>query len=640
MAFDLAEWVRPDWVSVAVAIAVFVVLMTRRNAPPDLLFLGGLVTVTLLGAITPAQALEGFSNPAVLIIGALFVAAAALRHTGVLDWVGHRLLGTAHTEGAALARLAATVVTGSAFIINTPVVVMFLPVVVDWCRRRRISPSRLLIPLSYLAILGGVCTLIGTSTTLVVNGLLETAHRDAVVDLDAAIKSGSLSESELDWQRRRTDALRTLGLFEIGRVGLPCAIVGTLYLLLFSRRLLPNRSELIEKLGEQRREYLLEMLVMPECRLIGQTVEAAGLRHLPGLFLIEIDRHGDTITPVTPDDVIHPHDRLIFTGVVSTIVDLEKIPGLVPAADMTYEVRPSVRQSRHLTEAVISNSSPLVGRTAREINFRRLYNAAVVAVHRNGQRLTNKVGDTRLQPGDTLLLQTRAEFTQSHRNNRDFYLVSAVEGSQPRRHDRAWVATLLFLLLVVWMVAAGWLKSISGLSGFGSRPVAAIAVAGLMIAARCVSIGEARSVIDMRVLLTIVGALGLGKALTESGAASSIATFLVNQVGAGQPMLLLIIVYLVATIFTEMITNNAVAAMLFPLAVAVASAARVDPRPFVMAIALAASLAFLTPIGYQTNLIVMGPGGYRPTDFLRIGGPLAALVAITSLLLIPQMWPF
>jgi len=636
----LASWWRPDWASVAVAVAVFLVLLVRRNAPPDLLFLGGMVAVTLLGIITPAQALEGFSNPAVLVIGALFVSAAGLRRTGVLDWVGHTLLGSARTENTALARLAATVVAISAFVINTPVVVMFLPVVVDWCRQRQISPSRLLIPLSYLTILGGVCTLIGTSTTLVVNGLLQTAHREQEIRVEQQAESGELSGEALSEERQRIASLRPLGLFEIGRVGLPCAIVGTIYLLLFSRRLLPNRMNLIEKLGEQRREYLVEMMVRPECRLIGQTVESAGLRHLPGLFLIEIDRGGDTITPVTPEDVIHPNDRLIFTGVVSTIVDLEKIPGLVPAADMTYEIDPKMGHRRHLTEAVISNSSPLVGRSVREVNFRQLYNAAVVAVHRNGRRLTNKVGDTNLQPGDTLLLQTRTEFVQTHRNNRDFYLVSAVEGAQPRRHDRAWVAALLFLFLILWMVAAGWLGEQPGLAALGSRPVAALAVAGLMVVARCVPIAAARTVIDLRVLLTIVGALGLGRALTESGAAHNIATALVDGVGASQPMLLLVIVYVVAMIFTEMVTNNAVAAMLLPLAVAVATTAGHDPRPFIMAIGLAASLTFLTPIGYQTNLIVMGPGGYRPLDYLRIGGPLAAIVATTAIVLIPVVWPF
>lgn len=615
----------PDaWISLVVTVVVFATLLRRRNAPPDVLFLAGVVAVVLFGVITPRDAFEGFANTAVLTIGALFIVAEGLRSTGVLDWVGHKLLGRARTEGSALARLAMTVPAASAFMITTPIVAMLSPVVVDWCRQRSISPSRLLIPVSFLAILGGVCTLIGTSTTLVVNGLVGV-HRAQAVE-------NGVAEDVLV-------GLRSMGFFEIGMVGLPCAIVGTIYMLLFARRLLPDRTELIEKLGEERREYLVEMLVQPECRLIGQTVEAAGLRHLPGLFLIEIDRDSDIITPVTPEDVIRKNDRLIFTGVVATIVDLEKIPGLVPAADRTYEFHPSQRQLRHLTEAVVSISSPLVGRTVREANFRQLYNAAVVAVHRNGERLTNKIGDIQLQPGDTLLLQTRTEFAQSFRNSRDFSLVSVVEGAEARRHDRVWIAAGLVAILVVWMTAVSWLPKEGPLAGIASYPVAAITIAGLMIATRCVQPAEARAAIDLRVLLTIVGALGLGRALTVSGAAERIAGGLVSIVG-DNPMLLLAMVYLVSMVFTEMVTNNGVVAMLIPISIAVAAAGHLSPRPFIMAVAIAASLSFITPIGYQANLMVMGPGGYRPSDYMKVGLPLALLMAITALLIIPNVWAF
>lgn len=609
-------------ISLAVTVAVFVALIARRDAPPDVLFLGGMVAVTLLGVITPEAALAGFANPAVLTIASLFVVAAGLRSTGVLDWVGHRLLGTARTEASAIRRLALSIVTTSAFMPNTPVVAMMMPVVVDWCRQRRVSPSRLLIPLSYLTILGGVCTLIGTTTTLLINGLLKAAQSPG----------GPAS-------------LRPMELFEIGKVGLPCAIVGTLYLVFFGRRYLPNRTDLLETLGELRREYLVEMLVQPECRLIGKTVEDAGLRHLPGLFLIEIDREGEIITPVTPEDVIHKDDRLVFTGVVTTIVDLEKIPGLVPAADMNYEVVPKKRHGRYLSEAVISHSSPLIGTSIREANFRQLYNAAVVAVHRNGKRLTNKIGDIRLQPGDTLLLQTRTEFVQDYRHSRDFHLVSTIEGSGGRRYDRAWIAGTLFILLVVWLSLSSWLPAESTvlgipLTGLTSTAVAGIAIAGLMIVFRCLPTAEARGALDLRVIITIAGALAIGRALDESGAAKSIAELLVAQVYTGHPYFHLVVIYVITVIFTELISNTAVAAMMFPLAVAVAQTGGYDARPFIMAVALAASLSFITPIGYQTNLMVMGPGGYRPGDYLRAGIPLAVLMAITSLILIPIVWPF
>ncbi|MFZ5830293.1 MAG: SLC13 family permease [Planctomycetota bacterium] len=612
------------WLSIAVTLSVFAVLMWQRDAPSDLLFLLGLVVVTAGRVITPTEALGGFANPAVITIGALFVVAAGLRSTGVLDWLGNSLLGRARTAFSALARMSGALIGLSAFINNTPVVAMFVPVVLDWCRKRGVSPAKLMIPLSYLTILGGTCTLVGTSTNIVTNGLLRDEYR--------VVKEQDRYSEAFRYQ------LREMTLFEIGRVGLPCALIGAAYLLFVGRRLLPERSDLIERLDDERREYLVEILVQPECRLVGKTIEEAGLRHLRGLFLIEIDRDDEVITPVTPTDVIRAGDRLVFTGIVTTIVDLVKIPGLVPATDRAYKLR-SQRRDRHLSEAVISKASPLVGQTVRGANFRRRYNAAVVAVHRGGQRLTSKVGDVVLEPGDTLLLQTRTNFADQFRNSRDFYLVASVEGSQPRRHDRAWLAVGLLAVFVLWINALSWIGPDSPFAGLNSPAIAAATVAALMIWTRCLQPAEARAVIDLQVLVTIAAAVGLGRALTESGAAEGIAQMLVRGIGQ-HPYLLLIVLYLLASYFTEMITNSAVAAMLFPLAVATAAASGYSPRPFIMAITLAASMSFLTPIGYQTNLMVMGPGGYKPRDYLRAGLPLSLLMAVVALILVPRVWPF
>ncbi len=621
------------WISVAVTLAVFVGLQQRRNVPADLLFLGGLVIVTLCGVITPTQALAGFANPAVITIAALFVVAAGLRSTGVLDAVGNMLLGTARTVGGAIRRIVCVVLGISAFINNTPVVAMFVPVVLAWCRRRGISPSRVLLPVSYVAIMGGTCTLIGTSTNIIVHGLLrEEQERETRRVVEAG---RGLYEHLPGFQEQ----LNGMTLFEIGRVGFPAAVLGSAYLILLGYRLLPNRTELVEQLDEQRREYMVEMLVQPECRLIGKSVEQAGLRHLRGLFLIEIDRDDDVLTPVTPDDVIRAGDRLIFTGVVSTILDLVQIPGLVPAADLTYEIHPKRRMGRHLSEAVVSGSSPLMGTTVRRANFRRLYNAAVVAVHRNGAQLRRKIGDIVLRAGDTLLLQTRTEFSSAFRNSRDFFLVADVEDSEPRRHERAWLAIALVAALIVWLFVGSWFQPQGLAAGFGSSAIAAVAIAGLMILGRCIPPAEARGAIDLQVLVTIAAALGLGRALTESGAAEAIANTVVG--GAGRnPYVLLIGFYALTVVFTELISNAAVAAMLFPLAVALAAAGGYSPRPFAMALAMGASLSFITPIGYQTNLMVMGPGGYQPRDYLRAGLPLMLIVGTVALLLIPRVWPF
>jgi len=634
-----------SWVAIAATLFVFLGLQLRRGAPTDLLFLLALIGVTIAGVITPEDAFLGFSNPALLTIAGLLVVAAGLRSSGVLDWVGNKMLGSAETERSAMLRLAPSLIAASAFMLNTALVAMAAPVVVDWCRRKRISPSRLLLPVSYLTILGGVCTLIGTSTTLIANGILKSeqerriiAQEHRVVELSEQLGAGEIT-AELATEQREIIAEKRafiarsgpLSLFELGEVGLPCAIVGAVFMIFVAPRLLPNRTDMIEQLGEQRREYLVEMQVLPTCPLIGQDVESAGLRHLPGLFLIEIDRDGDTLTPVSPQDVIHAGDRLIFTGVVSTIVDLERIPGLVPAADITYEIHPETRTRRRLTEVVLSRTSPLIGQNVREANFRRLYSAAVVAIHRNGVRLTNKIGSIGLEPGDTLLLQTRDDFVSAYRNSRDFYLVSSVEGDSSRRHDKARLAGSLVLALVVWLI----LGAIPGLlpPNLASPAVASLAVAVLMILTGCLRVSEARNALDMRVLVTIAAALGLGLALEASGAARMIATGTITAVG-DNPYLLLGVIYFAAIIMTELISNNAVAAMLLPLSIAVAEVGGIDPRPFILAVALAASLSFATPIGYQTNLMVMGPGGYKPVDYLRCGGPLAILIAFTALTLL------
>jgi di/tricarboxylate transporter len=412
-------------------------------------------------------------------------------------------------------------------------------------------------------------------------------------------------------------------------LGIPLAVIGLVYLITIGRRLLPDRKDMLEQLGESPREYLVNMIVQPECRLIGQPVGRAGLRRLPGLFLIEVTRGDDIISPVGPDFVLNEGDRLTFTGVVSNIVYLERIPGLVPAADATYEQDVIQRRARRLCEAVVSATSPLVGKSIRAANFRAVYNAAVVAVHRGGTRLQGRVGDIVLRAGDTLLLQTTAHFAQAHRNNPDFYLVSPVEESRYVRHDRANLA-LLLLGVLVFLMATGIMPII----------MAAFLIAGLMIVTKCISASIARQNVDWTVLLTIVGALGIAQALQQTGAASTIAHTVVEATQPLGPTGALVAVYLITMLFTELITNVAAAALVFPLAIAVASDFGVSPRPFAIAVAFAASASFVTPIGYQTNMMIYGPGGYRFVDYIRVGLPLSLLLCVAAAALIPFIWTF
>ncbi|HRE99454.1 MAG TPA: SLC13 family permease [Pirellulaceae bacterium] len=589
------------WEAAVTFLVVGGILLTliRDWAPADVTFVGATGILAALGIITPTEAFAGFSNSGMLTVGMLFVVSAGLRETGVLDRIGHYVLGKARTERSATARLAAVVVPMSAFLNNTPIVAMFMPVVIDWCRRTQVSPSKLLIPLSYFAILGGTVTLIGTSTNLVVNGLLIEAGKPG------------------------------MGLFEISMAGIPYAIVGVALLVLLGGRLLPARKELLEQLGEARREYLVEMRVAANCRLIGQTVEVAGLRHLPGLFLVEIARGDQTLSPVSPDDRIETEDRLIFTGIASSIMELERIPGLVPDVDPGYEISAKGQRQRKWCEAVVSETSPLIGQQIRDTDFRAAYGAAVLAVHRGGKRIVGKIGSIRLRAGDTLLLQVGRSFLSRHRHDPAFYLVSDLENTRPLRTDRAWIALLMFAILLTAMT-----------SGFMDALVAATVISIAMIGTGCLSIADARASVEWQVLLAIGASFGVGKAIDNSGAAELVASQLVAMTQSLGPIAALVAIYLITMLVTETITNNAAAVLVFPFCLETANLYGVSERPFVVAVMLAASASFMTPIGYQTNMMVYGPGGYRFGDFIRAGLPMSVVLALVASVVIPLAWPF
>ncbi|MEC9095556.1 MAG: SLC13 family permease, partial [Planctomycetota bacterium] len=426
-----------------------------------------------------------------------------------------------------------------------------------------------------------------------------------------------------------------LGLFELATVGIPCALAGSIFLITIGPKLLPYRSGIVKQLDEHRREYLVEMQIQPDSLLSGQTVEQAGLRQLDGLFLIEIDRTNHIITPVTPNTILAADDILVFTGEVGTIVELEQFPGLLPAVESEFIHHPE----RHLVEVVLSRKFPLLNSTIREASFRHRYNAAVVAVHREGERLAGKVGDITLQAGDTLLLQTTSDFMGTYRNSKDFYLVSSVEGVETRHPAKASIALILLGLLLLWLVVGSLYQATDNPLGITSPAIASMGIAVLMILTRCLKPSDARNAINIQVLLTIAAALGLGKALSASGAAHSLASTMLSLAG-NHPIWILLGLYFITVALTETISNNAVAAMLIPLAIEIAQAGDINARPLIIAITIAASLSFITPIGYQTNLMVMGPGGYRSRDYLQCGLPLALLMAVFALTIIPQVWPF
>ncbi|NNL06295.1 MAG: SLC13 family permease [Gammaproteobacteria bacterium] len=583
------------WFSIGVTSVCFSILALTRISP-DIVMVGGLTLLLVAGVLSPDQALAGLANEGMVTVGVLYVVVAGLRDTGGISWIVHSVLGQPRSLFLAQLRLMSPVAAMSAFLNNTPVVAMFIPAVSDWAKRNQLSVSRLMIPLSFASIAGGMCTLIGTSTNLVINGLLIK-------------ETGS-----------------GLALFEMAWVGVPIMLLVFVFILFGSKWLLPERVPAISRYDDAR-EYTVEMLVDNGSALSGKTVEQAGLRQLPGLFLIEIDRNGQIMPAVSSYEILRDGDRLVFAGVVESVVDLQKINGLKPASRQIYKLGSS-RQDRVLVEVVVSDRCPIVGKSVREGRFRNLYNAVIIAAARNGQRIAQKIGDVALRPGDTLLLEAHHSFAEQQRNSRDFFLVSKIEDTTPPQHQKAMIA-ILILGLMVMSVAAGWLSMLK----------ASMLAAGMMILTGCTSSRAARRSVDWSILIVIAASFGLGNALHITGAAETIAVALI-QLANGDPDVSLAFMFLVTTLLSAVATNNAAAVIMFPIAITTANSLGLGLTPFVITLMVAASASFSTPIGYQTNLMVFGVGGYRFSDYIRIGLPLTILVGVLTVILVPAIWHF
>lgn len=594
------EW--QAWVTVGTVLLV-IGLLSLTSIAADLLMLSAVAVLLTTGVLNESQAFSGFANEGMLTVAVLFVVAAGIRETGAMAALAQRMLGRPKTAFKAQLRMMIPVAIMSAFMNNTPLVAMMLPIVADWAKKYRIPLSKVMMPLSFATILGGLMTLLGTSTNMVLSGLLAAEKRPD-----------------------GTPKYEALQLFDPLWIGLPCAVAGIIYMLVCSRWLLPDRQPALGDTDDAR-QYTVEMTVEPGSPLVGQSIEKAGLRHLPGLYLAEIDREGQVMPAVGRRERLHAKDRLVFVGVIESVVDLQKIRGLKPATNQVFKLN-APRTDRCLIEAVVSNTCPLVGQTIREGQFRTVYDAAVIALARNGERVNKKLGDVKLQAGDTLLLEAHPEFADRHRNSRDFFLVSRVENSAPARHDRAWLA----LGILAAMIVVASLEVLSVLN-------AAMLAAGLMLITGCCSAAVARRSIDWQVLITIAASFGIGKAMETTGAAKAIVDAVLAPVGH-QPWLVLAVLYLLTMLFTEVMSNNAAAVLIFPIAMATAAALDVNHMPFIIAIMMAASCGFATPIGYQTNLMVYGPGGYRFMDYIRFGGLLNLVVAAVTIALTPLVWPF
>ena len=584
-----------DAILTMIIVAAVLGLLAATRLAADIILMGAALALMLLGILTPVEALAGFSNTGVITVAVLYVVAAGLSETGAVQWIAQNLLGRPSSVRGAYARMLLPVAGLSALLNNTTVVAMMLPAIQEWASRLRIPASKLLIPLSYMAILGGTITLIGTSTNLVVDGLLQ-------------------SEKGV-----------SLRMFDIAAVGLPLTVIGAVFLTLVGDKLLPDRQGALEQM-QSAREYAVEFKVVPRGPVAGKTVAAAGLRSLTHGYLTRVERDEHMVVEVSPELVLDPEDVLIFVGAPECANELRQVRGLEPNAGDVNKL--AIRHSqRRLVEAVVGPDFTGIGQSIRESRFRSRYQAVILSISRSGEMMRGKIGDVKLRVGDTLLMETGTDFVRHYRYRRDFMLVSNISTTAPANFRKApWA--ILILLGMVLLNAFGVLEVIQ----------AALLAAAAMLVTGCLTVGNVRRHIDLQVIIVISASFALGAAMVKTGAAATIAQSLLSVgVGAWGALAL---VFLLTLCFTELLTNNAAAVLVFPIAMAVADTVGSDFMPFAITVMVAASASFIIPIGYQTNLMVMGPGGYRVSDYIRIGIPMSLLTAAVTLGIVPLVWPF
>ncbi len=581
------------WITLATVVAIAIALVSDV-ARPDLIFLTGLGVLLVTGVITPSEAFAGFASTAVIAIGALFVIAAGIEETGLLRTFDHLLLSDDRSSARRLVQLMMPTALLSAFINNTPIVAMLTQPVQKWASRMGISPSKVLIPLSYAAIVGGMSTLMGTSTNVIVSGLM----------------------AEYGYE--------PLGLFAFSWVGVPAAILVIVFMAFVGVRLLPERSHGPAFAPRALAACLFEVRIRERSPVRGQTIAQSGLRNPGDAYLVHVRRDGHVMT-ASPELVLAHGDVLGFSGNVSALEDLLRRPGLGPT--VTTKKGKST-QTLPLYEAVISDTSNLVGKSLQDVQFDETYGAVVLAVQRKTGQLSGSLGSLILKAGDLLFVEAMAGFEERwHRSNAEFYYVASRGSSKTKQpRSKAYIGLGILLCMI----------ALIGTGAF-SLATAAFVAALAMIISGCLTIANARQALDLQVLILIAAALGLGEAVAKTGLANRMASGLLQMTEAG-PILVLIALYAFTNVLTELITHKAAAVLMLPVGLSLASGMNLPPEAFALTVAVAATASFMTPVGYQTNLMVMAAGRYRVRDYLRVGIPVSLLVMATTTVVVSQVW--
>jgi len=592
------------WLTVGILAATFAALLGTK-LPPVTVFLGALTLCVTFRLAPLERSLAGFANSGVLTIGALFMVAAGMYSTGAITLLSEKLIGRPKSMLAAQLKILGPVTIGSAFLNNTPLVAMMIPVIRDLCKSTGLDKSKLYIPLSFASILGGTCTLIGTATNLIIAGL--------VVD---AMASGAAANA----------ALREIQLFDPAWVAAPAALLGLVLLMATSRWLL--RSPASQESNEvARRRYGAECVIPDGSPLAGKSLEAAGFAEPVGFELLELIRADGSRA------VLDAGSRLSVGDVIAISTDLDSLGslwtthGLAPLH--TMHPMESERHDHQLVEAVVSPSSQVVGRTISEFPLPDSpYKLALVAVSRDGRPVAGRIEDVRVEAGDVAVLEVDDSFFYVNRAETELSLVRRVPGHRIRRWHRAAVASLITAAMIT-AAAMGWMSMLN----------AALLATGLMLLSGCLTLRVAARSIDYGTLGVLAAAIGVAAAVSESGLAAVIAGGL-TRLGAGDPLAALAVVFLGRVVMTNLITNAASAVFMFPIALSIADQLGVSFMPFAIALMTGTIGAAITPAAYQTNLMVYEAGGYTFVDFVKMGLPLTLLVGAVTLLLAPWVFPF
>lgn len=585
------------WFTVVVFFMTFTSLVLEI-LPPDATMLLSASILTITGIISPTEFLSGFSKDVIFTIAMLLIIVRALEVNGILKVSAKWVLPEVKNHYTQMGALLAPMSIASSFLNNTPIVLVMTSLVKSWAIKKKRFPSKYLIPISFAAILGGMCTLIGTSTNIIIDGLLRSTHAEAKLEF-----------------------------FELSYIGVPFVLAGLTYLIFFGYRLLPERIDPSMDLSEHTEDFSGEFVVEEGCPLANQTIKELSRKYFHGTLIAEIERLGHTYEAPSQEEYLLVGDRLVFLGDINEIAQLHEIEGLRSLADPHFQLDVG---SSHYSEVVISTTSSLIGKTLKNTNFRSIYGASVIAVYRQGRRIKRNVREIILQAGDSLMLLSSEAWSIKQYHTNDFYVIRSNEKLVTYNPLQGWIV-ITSLIGVILAATLGY-----------SMMLASMCAVIVCVFTKAITLKEAQKSILWNLIILIASSFAIGLALRKTGVAHAFGEMLVTVLGT-EPHFLIAGIFIFTVIFTEVITNNAAALIVFPIAIETAQLAGYGSISAIKAIGItvtaAASCSFLTPIGYQTNTIVYGPGGYRFTDYFKIGAPLTLIIFFLAVFLIPYFWP-